>query len=64
MYIKFFNWIQTYNYIEFKYFWKYNIICVLLVNTTMCLNSIEKPNVPNKLYLSFTRNEIDNFVGK
>ena len=46
MYIKFFNWIQTYNYIEFKHFWKYNIICVLLVNATMYLNSIEEPNVP------------------
>ncbi len=25
---------------------KYNIICILLVNTTMYLNSIKKPNVP------------------
>ena len=34
---------------------KDNIICVSLVNATMCLNSIRKPNVPNlRMYLSFT----------
>ena len=41
--------------IEFKYIItlnlnileKYNIICILLVNATMCLNSIREPNVPN-----------------
>ncbi len=27
-------------------FKKYNIICILLVNTTMYLNSIKEPNVP------------------
>jgi hypothetical protein len=26
---------------------KDNIVCVSLVNATICLNSIEKPNVPN-----------------
>ena len=26
---------------------KYNIVCVSLVNATMYLNSIEKPNVSN-----------------
>ena len=29
--------------IKFKYFWK----CVALINVTIYLNSIEKPNVPN-----------------
>ena len=41
--------------IEFKHitilnlniFRKYNIVCLSLVNATMCLNLIEKPNVPN-----------------
>jgi hypothetical protein len=28
-------------------FGKDNIVCVSLVNTTICLNSIREPNVPN-----------------
>jgi hypothetical protein len=35
------------NALNLNIFRKYNIVCVLLVNTTMRLNSIGEPNVPN-----------------
>ncbi len=40
-----FKYITTLNLIILRI---YNIICVSLVNATMCLNSIKKPNI---LYL-------------
>jgi hypothetical protein len=48
--------------IEFKYiitlnlniFEKYNIICVLFINITMCLNSIGKRNLSTKLNIAMS----------